>query len=45
MTILVIYFHLSFLLINDPVITDDPPSNCYNYLGSKYVQCVFVTKS
>ena len=45
MIILVINFYLSSFLINDPVITDDPPSNYDNYLGGKYVQCIFVTKS
>ena len=38
-------FSSSMILVNDPVITDDPSSNCYNYLGSKYVQCIYVTKS
>ena len=45
MIVLVINFNFLFLLVNDFVITDDPPSNYYNYLGGKYVQCIFLTKS
>ena len=45
MIVLVVNFLFLFLLINDPVITDDPPSNYYNYLECKYLQHIFVSKS